>query len=163
MATAQPITIGGITVSPGHSRVVSIPLAPLATHDVLEMSVYVQVGVKPGPVLFVCAAIHGDELNGVDIIRQLMVHPALQHLAGTLLAIPIVNVHGFLHQTRYLPDGRDLNRSFPGSSSGSLSSRVAKKFVDEILVKADFALRHFSIIYAAPQKFATPNVGLLAE
>lgn len=86
------------------------------------------------------AAIHGDEINGVEIIRRLLRHPSLGQLRGNLLAIPVVNVHGFLHQTRYLPDGRDLNRSFPGSSKGSLASRVADKFVDQLLSRCDYAI-----------------------
>lgn len=104
------------------------------------MTVNVLVGRQPGPTLLVSAAIHGDEINGVEIIRRLLRHPALSRLRGVLLAIPVVNVHGFLHQTRYLPDGRDLNRSFPGSSTGSLASRVADKFVSRILSRCDYAL-----------------------
>ncbi len=104
------------------------------------MSVNVLVGRMAGPTLLIGAAIHGDEINGVEIIRRLLRHPSLSQLRGNLLAIPVVNVHGFLHQTRYLPDGRDLNRSFPGSSKGSLASRVADKFVDQLLSRCDFAL-----------------------
>ena len=104
------------------------------------MSVNVLVGRRPGPTLLVGAAIHGDEINGVEIIRRLLRHPSLSRLRGVLLAIPVVNVHGFLNQTRYLPDGRDLNRSFPGSSTGSLASRVADKFVDGVLSRCDYAI-----------------------
>lgn len=104
------------------------------------MSVNVMVGRRAGPTLLVSAAIHGDEINGVEIIRRLLRHPALGQLRGTLLAIPVVNVHGFVHQTRYLPDGRDLNRSFPGSKTGSLASRVADKFVDHILSRCNYAI-----------------------
>lgn len=104
------------------------------------MAVNILVGRTPGPTLLVSAAIHGDEINGVEIIRRVLRHPALARLKGVLLAIPVVNVHGFLHQTRYLPDGRDLNRSFPGSSTGSLASRVADKFVNRILDRCDYAL-----------------------
>lgn len=104
------------------------------------MSVNVVVGRQSGPTLLVGAAIHGDEINGVEIIRRLLRHPTLTQLRGNLLAIPVVNVHGFLHQERYLPDGRDLNRSFPGSSKGSLASRVADKFVDQILSRCDYAV-----------------------
>lgn len=110
------------------------------TNDNLAMSVNVLVGRRPGPTLIVSAAIHGDEINGVEIIRRLLRHPSLSQLRGNLLAIPVVNVHGFLHQERYLPDGRDLNRSFPGSSKGSLASRVADKFVDQLLSRCDYAI-----------------------
>lgn len=104
------------------------------------MSVNAVVGRQAGPTLLISAAIHGDEINGVEIIRRLLRHPSLAQLRGTLLAIPVVNVHGFLHQTRYLPDGRDLNRSFPGSSKGSLAARVADKFVNLILSRCDYAV-----------------------
>lgn len=82
------------------------------------------------------AAIHGDEINGVDAIRRLLRLRLLKRLRGTLLAVPVVNVHGFLAQTRYLPDRRDLNRSFPGLASGSLAGRVAKAFMDEVVAHA---------------------------
>lgn len=127
-------------IAPGERHTINIPLAPLVTNDNLAMSVNVLVGRRPGPTLLVSAAIHGDEINGVEIIRRLLRHPALAQLRGNLLAIPVVNVHGFLHQTRYLPDGRDLNRSFPGSSKGSLAARVADKFVNQILSRCDYAL-----------------------
>jgi len=91
-------------------------------------------------VLFVSAAIHGDELNGVEIVRRLLKRKILRSIRGTLLAVPIVNVHGFLDQSRYLPDRRDLNRSFPGSSKGSVAARLANLFVKQIVSKADFGI-----------------------
>ncbi len=106
------------------------------THDALSISVQAVRGRKPGPTLFVCAAIHGDEINGVEIIRRLLKNPRLHKLRGTLLAIPIVNIYGFIHHTRYLPDGRDLNRNFPGSAGGSLTARVAHWFMEEIVAKS---------------------------
>ncbi|MDQ6960590.1 MAG: succinylglutamate desuccinylase/aspartoacylase family protein, partial [Mariprofundaceae bacterium] len=81
------------------------------------------------------AALHGDEINGVEIIRRLVAHPALAHVRGDLIAIPIVNIYGFIHQTRYLPDRRDLNRCFPGSEKGSMASRLAHLFLNEIVTK----------------------------
>ncbi len=128
-----PFEMEGISIAPGTAREVELPVAPLYTHDNLSMSVRVVNGKKPGPTLFVCAAIHGDEINGVEIIRRLLLHRSLKNLRGTLLAIPIVNVYGFLNHSRYLPDGRDLNRSFPGSPKGSLTGRVANTFVEKIL------------------------------
>lgn len=132
--TSQPdIVIGGVNIAPGARVIVNIPVAPMYTHDNLSISVQVVRGKKPGPTLFVSAAIHGDEINGVEVIRRLMQHKAIRNLRGTLLAIPIVNVYGFLNNTRYLPDGRDLNRSFPGSAKGSLTGRVAHTFFTEIV------------------------------
>ncbi len=108
-------------------------MGKLYTHGELNMPVQVINGKRKGPTLFICAAIHGDELNGVEIIRRLMKVKALQRLKGTLIAVPIVNLHGFINQSRYLPDRRDLNRSFPGSSKGSLASRMAYLFLNEIV------------------------------
>jgi len=130
------LVIGGEVIAPGERRTVNIPVAPMYTHDTLSISVQAVRGRKPGPTLFVCAAIHGDEINGVEIIRRLLKNPLLQRLRGTLLAIPIVNIYGFIHHTRYLPDGRDLNRSFPGSAGGSLTARVAHWFMGEIVAKS---------------------------
>ncbi|GAB3273645.1 succinylglutamate desuccinylase/aspartoacylase family protein [Parahaliea aestuarii] len=129
----SPLVIGGQTIEPGGHYTVDIPVAPMYTHDNLSISVKVISGKRPGPVLFVCAAIHGDEINGVEIIRRLLKDPQLKRLKGTLIAIPIVNVYGFINHTRYLPDGRDLNRSFPGSSRGSLTGRIAHTFMQEIV------------------------------
>jgi len=104
------------------------------------MPVKVVCGKRAGPVLFVSAAVHGDELNGVEIIRRLLKRKALQSIHGTLIAIPVVNVHGFLNESRYLPDRRDLNRSFPGSAKGSIAARLANIFLTEIVAKADYGI-----------------------
>jgi predicted deacylase len=119
---------------------VNIPLAPLVTNDHLAMSANVLVGKQLGPTLMITAAIHGDEINGVEIIRRVLRSRQMLDLRGVLIAIPVVNVHGFLAQTRYLPDGRDLNRMFPGSATGSLASRVANTFETEVLSRADYGL-----------------------
>lgn len=132
---AEAITINGVTVAPGSRKTVDLPVAKLYTHTMLAMPVHVVNGKYDGPRLFVSAAIHGDELNGVEIIRRLLRLPVLKRLRGTLLAIPIVNVHGFLERSRYLPDRRDLNRSFPGHERGSLASRVANLFMEEIVAQ----------------------------
>lgn len=137
MATSLPdFSIGGVQIAPGERRAVDIRVAPMYTHDDLSITVQVVRGRLPGPTLFISAAIHGDEINGVEIVRRLLQHKSLKNLRGTLLAIPIVNVYGFLNHARYLPDGRDLNRSFPGSPRGSLTGRVAHTFVSEIVKKS---------------------------
>ena len=140
MAVNEAIKIYGTTVKPGTRINVDVPVADLYTSTSLSMPVQVICGRKPGPVLFVSAAIHGDELNGVEIIRRLLKRTALRSLRGTLIAVPIVNVHGFLNQSRYLPDRRDLNRSFPGSKKGSIAARLANLFIDEIVSKADYGI-----------------------
>tara|TARA_R110002049_G_scaffold54869_23_gene152427 strand:+ start:12114 stop:13124 length:1011 start_codon:yes stop_codon:yes gene_type:complete len=140
MATNKPITIGGSTVKPGERSSINIPVADLYTGASLPMPVQVVCGRRAGPVLFVSAAIHGDELNGVEIIRRLLKRKNLETIRGTLIAVPVVNVHGFLDLSRYLPDRRDLNRSFPGSAKGSIAARMANIFVKEIVSKADYGL-----------------------
>lgn len=127
------LIIGGRSIAPGEQCIVDLPVAPLYTHNNLSMNVHIRRGRRDGPRLLVSAAIHGDELNGVEVIRRLLKHRALQHLRGSLITIPIVNVYGFLNHSRYLPDGRDLNRSFPGSAKGSLTGRIAHTFMNSVL------------------------------
>ena len=131
--TSKAFEFAGEIIQPGERRTVEIPITRLYTHTPVAIPVHVIHGKKPGPRLFVSAAIHGDEINGVETIRRLLKHSALQRIRGTLLAIPIVNVHGFINLSRYLPDRRDLNRSFPGSLTGSLASRLANLFIKEIV------------------------------
>lgn len=130
------IKIGNIAVAPGERRIINLPVARLYTHADLSMPVEVVNGRRDGPRLFVSAAIHGDELNGVEIIRRLLRHTSLKRLHGSLIAVPVVNVHGLLHRSRYLPDRRDLNRSFPGNERGSLAARIAHLFMREIVANA---------------------------
>ncbi len=135
MLKRNSIKIGGRLVRPGERATLDLPIAKLYTHTEMNLPVHVVHGKKDGPVLFVSAAIHGDEINGVEIVRRLLKLKLLKNLKGTLIAIPIVNVFGFIHRIRYLPDRRDLNRSFPGSHSGSLASHLARLFMDEIVAK----------------------------
>lgn len=140
--------IGGEWIRPGEKRIINISVARL--YDFTEMSIPIHVhhGEQAGPVLFICAAIHGDEINGVEIIRRLLKLKALNKIQGTLVAIPIVNVYGFNSRSRYLPDRRDLNRCFPGSANGSLGSRLAHIFNEEILSKATYGIDlHTGAIY----------------
>ncbi len=128
--------INGVTIAPGTRTTIDLPAGKLYTHAPMAIPVHVVRGKRDGPTLFVCAAIHGDEINGVEIIRRLLKLAALNRLRGTLLAVPIVNVHGFINHSRYLPDRRDLNRSFPGSEKGSLAARIAHLFMEEIVSKS---------------------------
>ena len=134
------ITIGETRVEPGARASIDLPIADLYTGTSLSMPVKVVSGKRAGPVLFVSAAIHGDELNGVEIIRRLLKRKLLRSMRGTLIAVPVVNVHGFLDQSRYLPDRRDLNRSFPGSGKGSIAARMANTFVQEIVANAEVGI-----------------------
>lgn len=133
-APAVSLEVGGVSVPPGTRRGLTLPVAMLHTRQPVEMPVWVINGRRPGPRLFVSAAIHGDELNGIEIIRRLRERP-FANLRGALLLVPMVNVFGVLHRSRYLPDRRDLNRSFPGSERGSLAARLAHLFMDEIVAR----------------------------
>ncbi len=133
---ADVLTIAGTDVNLGQSVIIDIPLPDLYMHTSLSMPVEVIRGRRKGPILFVSAAVHGDEINGVEIIRRLVKSDSvLKGLKGTLIAVPVVNVYGFINQSRYLPDRRDLNRCFPGSEQGSLAGRLANAFMTEIASK----------------------------
>ncbi len=129
----KPIEIAGVTVKPGSRQSIDIPLPSFYTNSSVNMPVHVIHGRRPGPVLLVSAAIHGDEINGVEIIRRLLVKKSIDRIQGTLIAIPVVNVYGFVSKSRYLPDRRDLNRSFPGYENGSMASRLAHVVMTQII------------------------------
>lgn len=135
-AALVPFEIAGTKIAPGERRTVDLSIARFYTHSEITMPVHVVHGRRPGPRLFISAAMHGDEINGVEIIRRLIKLPLLNRLHGVLIAVPIVNVHGFISLSRYLPDRRDLNRSFPGSEQGSLAARLAHLFTEEIVSRA---------------------------
>ncbi|MGG7644335.1 succinylglutamate desuccinylase/aspartoacylase family protein [Rhodovulum sp. YNF3179] len=140
MAPRAGFEINGTTVAPGTRRTVDLPVSVMSDHTPVTMSVHVVHGKRPGPTLFVSAAIHGDEVIGVEIVRRLLRSKTLAGLRGTLLAVPIVNTLGFIHQSRYLPDRRDLNRSFPGTVRGSLAARLADLFVTQVVARSDVGI-----------------------
>lgn len=139
-AARETFVIGGMRVLQGETRSLQIPVANLYTNTPVTLPVRIVRGRAAGPTLFVSAALHGDEIIGVEIIRRLLMLPALKRLSGTLLAVPVVNTLAFLHQSRYLPDRRDLNRSFPGSETGSLAARLAQIFLREIVGRSDYGI-----------------------
>ncbi len=130
------LIINGNTISPGEYKTVLLPMPKLYDWTPLSMPVHVIRGKVPGPTLCVTAAIHGDEVNGIEIVRRLLRKSILNKITGTLIAVPIVNIYGFLYQDRYLMDRRDLNRAFPGSQKGSLAARLAHLITKEILSKS---------------------------
>jgi predicted deacylase len=132
--------IGETAVPPGGRATLELSVGGLYTHTPLGMPVQVVHGRRDGPVVFVCAAVHGDEIIGVEVIRRLLRLGALGRLRGTLIAIPIVNVFGFHNRSRYLPDRRDLNRSLPGSKRGSIAARLGHLFFDEIVRHCDLGV-----------------------
>lgn len=135
-----PFELHGVSLKAGERKTVTIPLSRLSDHTRVNLSPHVIHGKKDGPVMFVSAAIHGDEIIGVEIIRRIATLKALNRLSGTLILIPVVNAYGFVSLSRYLPDRRDLNRSFPGSATGSLASQLAHTFLTEIVGPAQYGI-----------------------
>ncbi len=140
MAKRPGFSFGGETLAPGTRKRVTLPVSTLPDHTPVGMEIEVIHGKRDGPVVFVSAAVHGDEVIGVEILRRLLRAPQLDSLRGTLLVIPIVNSFGFLTRSRYLPDRRDLNRCFPGSSAGSLGARLANQFLDDVVLRCNFGI-----------------------
>jgi len=136
----KTLTIGGVKIARGERKRVYLESASLFDYTKLTVPVEVIRGKEKGPVLFISAAIHGDEINGVEIIRKILKKPFLKNISGTLILVPVVNVFGFNSNSRYLPDRRDLNRSFPGSKNGSLAGRMAYTFMKEIVSKCSHGI-----------------------
>ena len=136
----KTITIGGIDIAPGTQQLVDLPVGSLYTHTEMHLPVHVIRGKTEGPRLFISAAIHGDELNGLEIVRRLLRLKSIKRIKGTLIAVPFVNGFGLLQNSRYLPDRRDLNRCFPGSERGSLASRIAHIFLNQIVQQCDYGI-----------------------
>lgn len=134
------LIIGGISIPPGKSLQIKLPVVRLYTDTDISMPIHVVRSRRPGPKVFISAAVHGDELNGIEIIRRLIRRKRLPLSCGTVIFVPMVNVYGVLNQSRYMPDRRDLNRCFPGSSKGSLAGIVANKFLKEIVRKCDYGI-----------------------
>ncbi|MDH2415462.1 succinylglutamate desuccinylase/aspartoacylase family protein [Nocardioides sp. CER19] len=132
--------IGDVRVRAGASRAVELPLTRLVTGGDVSIPVQVVHGREPGPVVWVNAAIHGDEVVGVEVIRRVLGQLSAKTLRGTLVAVPVVNVLGFMTGDRYLPDRRDLNRSFPGSGRGSLAARIAHLFMTQVVAKCELGI-----------------------
>lgn len=134
------ITINGMKIAEGKHALVNLQIAKLPTHTVIDLPIYVYRGERDGPVLLISSGIHGDELNGVETVRRMITDGSIVPDSGTVIAIPIVNVYGFLNNSRYLPDGRDLNRSFPGTKTGSLAGRIAWTLMNDVIPIVDFGV-----------------------
>ena len=155
MTQNRPLVIAGERVAPGETKDINVDISETYTGDKVRMPVRVIRAKKPGPRLFVTAAIHGDEINGTGIIHDFLFGEPCEIQAGALVLVPVVNVLGFESNERYLPDRRDLNRSFPGSAKGSMAARIAHRILTEIGSKCDFGIDLHS---AAAQRTNFPNV-----
>lgn len=149
------VSIGGYDAAPGHMAQFELPVARLPIHTMLNLPVTVVNGARNGARLWLSATLHGDELNGMEIIRQVLEQVDPTSMNGLLIGVPIVNVFGFINQSRYLPDRRDLNRSFPGSTRGSLAGRLARLFMTEVVSRCTHGI---DLHTAAPPRTNLPQV-----
>jgi predicted deacylase len=153
--TSNLLEIGGQTIAPGSAKDIRMEISETYTGDKICIPIRVIRSETPGPLILITAAIHGDEINGTGIIHDFLFEDDIVLKKGTLILVPVVNVFGFESNERYLPDRRDLNRSFPGMASGSLASRIANKLMTELVDKCDYAI---DLHTAAAQRTNYPNV-----
>jgi len=136
----KDIIIGGQTVSPGEDKLLKISIDRLPTGTLIDIPVYVFNAKKPGPTILVQAGLHGDEINGIEIVRRMLAEECFKVKKGAVIAVPILNIFGFIHFSRDVPDGKDVNRSFPGTRTGSMASRIAYHYVTEIMHQIDYGI-----------------------
>jgi predicted deacylase len=129
----SPFELADEQIRSGRTKRMELPIANLVSGTQVSLPVMVTHGVEPGPTMWLSAAMHGDEVAGVEIIRRVLADIDPRAFAGTLITVPVINVHGFNTGDRYLPDRRDLNRSFPGSARGSLAGRIANLLMTEVI------------------------------
>lgn len=136
----REIKIAGQEIRPGEFKQIDIDIARLPSHTVIDTPIYVSRGWEDGPVLALTAGMHGDEINGMEIVRRFLDSGLHQPKRGVTICMPVVNVYGFLNYSREVPDGKDINRSFPGNRNGSLASRVAYHVMREVIPFVDFGV-----------------------
>ena len=138
----KEVQINGVRVRPGQSVNIELPIAKLPTHTLIDLPIFIRSSKNEGPVILISGGVHGDEINGVVTAKKILeeLDHGLELLKGTLIIIPLVNIYGFLSNSRTFPDGRDLNRSFPGNKKGSLASRIAYILSQEIIPQIDFGI-----------------------
>jgi uncharacterized protein len=160
MRSTKTITILGESVLPGESKTIDMEIAKLHNTAKLKIPIIVSRSKIDGPTVLFSAGIHGDEINGVEIVRQIITKKINKPKTGTVICIPIINMFGFVNMSRQFPDGRDLNRVFPGSKKGSLASRFAYHILTEIMPLVDYAVDFHAggaSRFNAPQIRLAPN------
>jgi predicted deacylase len=140
MVLDNSLALNGLRIQPGERVLTRLVISRLPSGAVIDVPVHVIRSTEPGPVLLLMAGMHGDEVNGIETIRRLIRRDLLQPARGTIIAIPILNIYGFLNFSREVPDGKDVNRSFPGHPRGSVASRVAHRFMREIMPLVDYGI-----------------------
>jgi len=161
-----PFLLNEEAIEPGTRKTVRMQIGHLSDYTPMSLTAHVIHGRRDGPALFVSGAIHGDEVIGVEIVRRLMEMKTLARVRGTLILVPVVNAYGFVAQSRYLPDRRDLNRSFPGGANESLAGQLAHRFMTEIVSKCEYGVDlHTAAIHRAnlPQIRADLSHPVVAE
>lgn len=153
----RPITLLGTEVFPGKNAQALLQVTHLHNRTAIEVPVFIEHALKPGPTVLLLAGIHGDEVNGIEILRQCIAKGITKPRKGTTICIPVVNVIGYVHNQRDLPDGRDLNRAFPGKKTGSLAAQIAHQLSQEVLPHVDLILDFHT---GGAQRFNAPQIRL---
>ena len=157
---AKDLVLFKEVIPPGASRELNLSFAKLHTNTPIDVPIFVERSLYEGPTVLFTAGIHGDEVNGIEIVRQLVSKGINKPKIGTTISIPIINIFGFLQKVREFPDGRDLNRSFPGSRTGSLAARVAHKLMNHIIPQVDYCLDFHT---GGSSRFNAPHIRLAKE
>lgn len=156
----HPFVIGDSSLYPGQSKTIDLAVGALPSGTDIAIKVHIFRALKPGPSILLLAGVHGDEINGIEILRRSIAEGLYEQLqAGTVVVIPLLNIYGFINFSRDMPDGKDVNRAFPGIASGSLASRIAHTLTKEILPLVDFGIDFHTGgggIYNYPQLRYTP-------
>lgn len=160
MTASKPLIILKESIFPGESKTINMEIAKLHTMNKLKIPIIVERSKIEGPTVLFTACLHGDEINGTEIVRQLIVQKINKPKRGTIICIPIINVFGFVNQKREFPDGRDLNRVFPGSKTGSLASRFAYYILKEIIPVVDYAIDFHA---GGASRFNAPQIRIVPE
>lgn len=153
------LNILGENIELGERREINFNVAKLHTRTSVEVPVIIERAKTSGPTVLLTAGIHGDEVNGVEIVRQIIAKGINKPKRGTIICIPVINIFGFLHAQREFPDGRDLNRVFPGTKSGSLASQVAHKLINEIVPHVDLVMDFHT---GGADRFNSPQIRIVS-
>ena len=160
MTASKPLVILKETILAGESKTINMEIAKLHTMNKLKIPIIVERSKLDGPTVLFTACLHGDEINGTEIVRQLIVQKINKPKRGTIICIPIINIFGFINKTREFPDGRDLNRMFPGSKTGSLASRFAYYVLKDIIPHVDYAIDFHA---GGASRFNAPQIRIVPE
>lgn len=160
MTASKPLVILKETIIAGESKTINMEIAKLHTMTKLKIPIIVERSKLAGPTVLFTACLHGDEINGTEIVRQLIVQKINKPKRGTVICIPIINIFGFINKTREFPDGRDLNRVFPGSKTGSLASRFAYYILKDIIPHVDYAIDFHA---GGASRFNAPQIRIVPD